>query len=108
MLKAVERDVGVLEWKGFDVCAYCVITSYSIHYTKLYDPAGIDIGARTPKEIAVSVIAAIAAQRESIAITTKRPSQTAKAKPVPTKIAAASTTSEAAPSKGSCCHSDSD
>jgi xanthine dehydrogenase accessory factor len=71
-------------------------------------PAGIDIGARTPQEIAVSVIAAIAAQRESIAITTKRPSQPAKAKPAPAKIAVASTTPEAAPSKGSCCHSDSD
>lgn len=77
-------------------------------WARVDGPAGIDIGARTPQEIAVSVIAAIAAQRESIAITTKRPSQTAKAKPVPTKVAAASTTSEAAPSKGSCCHSDSD
>ena len=36
-------------------------------------PAGIDIGARSPEEIAISVLAAITAHRESISVTTKRP-----------------------------------
>ncbi|MBT8470866.1 MAG: hypothetical protein KJN97_19125, partial [Deltaproteobacteria bacterium] len=33
------------------------------------------IGARTPQEIAISIVASITAQRESIAVTTKRPSK---------------------------------
>ena len=40
-------------------------------------PAGIDIGATTPQEIAISIIAAITAHRESVNVRTQRPQQAA-------------------------------
>ncbi len=57
-------------------------------------PAGIDIGAKTPQEIAISIIAAITAQRESIAVTTQRPS-----KALPHRAEATGTEDP-----GTCCH----
>lgn len=44
-------------------------------WARVDGPAGIDIGAKTPQEIAVSIIAAITAHRESIAIATRRPTE---------------------------------
>jgi xanthine dehydrogenase accessory factor len=64
-------------------------------WAKVDGPAGIDIGAKTPQEIAVSIIAAITAQRESIRVTTKRPSE------APQAVASAATGTEG---KGHCCH----
>jgi xanthine dehydrogenase accessory factor len=65
-------------------------------------PAGIDIGANTPQEIAISIIAAIAAHRESITVTTQRPSE------APQENAAAPPPSVEEPTgtetKGHCCH----
>jgi xanthine dehydrogenase accessory factor len=66
-------------------------------------PAGIDIGANTPQEIAISIIAAITAHRESIAVTTQRPSE------VPHQTLATSTKAiveepTGTEGKGHCCH----
>jgi xanthine dehydrogenase accessory factor len=84
-------------------------------------PAGIDIGARTPQEIALSVMATITAQRESIAVTARRPSRSAdgegaQLEPLPSVATANAGKSgpgspvdpSSAPAKSSCCHSDSE
>jgi xanthine/CO dehydrogenase XdhC/CoxF family maturation factor len=63
-------------------------------------PAGIDIGATTPQEIAVSVIAAITARRESVRINTQRSTQAPKEQ-APKPVIEEATGTEA---KGHCCH----
>jgi xanthine dehydrogenase accessory factor len=68
-------------------------------------PAGIDIGATTPQEIAVSVIAAITARRESVSIHTQRSTQAPKEQaPKPVIEEAIGTEAIGIEAKGHCCH----
>jgi len=77
-------------------------------WAKVDGPAGIDIGAKTPQEIAVSIIATITARRASITVTTKRPSEAPQEKAADSShqqsveaVAKEPTGTEA---KGHCCH----
>jgi len=63
-------------------------------------PAGIDIGATTPQEIAISIIAAITAHRGSVSVKTQRQSQPLQEE-APKPAVEKATGTEA---KGHCCH----
>jgi xanthine dehydrogenase accessory factor len=77
-------------------------------WAKVDGPAGIDIGAKTPHEIAVSIIAAITAHREAITVTTQRPSQPPHEKPAepsrPQAVEAGAKEAKGTEAKGHCCH----
>jgi xanthine dehydrogenase accessory factor len=73
-------------------------------WDRIDGPAGIDIGSRTPQEIAVSVMSAVTAQRESIAVTTQRPPRAAQERVDEAEVAE----NFVGQAKDSCCSSDAD
>lgn len=68
-------------------------------WSRVDGPAGIDIGATTPEEIALSILAAITAERESVEVTTERLDAAGGAEP-----AAPGEPGATGGSDGSCCH----
>lgn len=75
-------------------------------WARVDGPAGLDIGARTAQEIAISILASITAQRESITVTTERPDRALKAPGTKPELSedVAPPEPTGTEGKGSCCH----
>ncbi|MEM7136464.1 MAG: XdhC family protein [Myxococcota bacterium] len=70
--------------------------------SKVDGPAGIDIGASTPSEIALSILAAVTANRQSVEVTTRRHAETPESPGTAADDAAFD--AEDSTERGSCCH----